>query len=625
MSSKSRCKICYQRERRNDPTAKSTDIKRRCANPTNGCVVCNVYVCSTCWPIHVEEVLKQRGMHNEDNTTGQNIYPDRSGSLVVESFLAINNSNWNSFLQTRWERKTQLFTYDAEIPPISSNLNGFPTVNASLGHLSSTETIPTRTLVPPIYAGDGCWRENSMDVFPLRESIRQGWHILTTFMTADYDNSANEMTTTEPTMHVRILNKSQPISRDEIKKLYNGDLYEVYLSGCSITWENCDLQSPYIASLCNDLEGKHGNIGDQDKEQQEGSAFDKTYATAHLDPPQHAESSAEEITTDQNIFVFQLVGRKYWKTYWKMPIDDSSESKDGEEASPASICWKSMSFEGFLYPGDILYIPKGMCYQCQAQKPSGDKSNGKDSIGSDLTMSFDVIIAAERSSGTITKSIEKTAPIDQEDTAMPDAPSSNDAAEEGTNEKQKQQQEDKDKDEDGAKENNIENNERLSRKRNLIIQKARETSPAWLKSQKTNSDEQEESTTPPVDAKPKKRKVEDIVGPAIASQISFRTAVRTPTNPEQVFCKNLLNQKLNDINKRRDEGIRSELRGVAKVIATMVRTMTTGDGRMRVCDLCELVKQAFGDKVEDYLVCELSMLALIKREIESGKLAVHTL
>lgn len=620
MPSKSRCKICYQRERRNDPTAKTGEIKSRCANPTNGCVVCNLYVCSGCWQIHVDQVLQQRGVQKEDDFAPcQSVYSDRCGSLVVESFLAINKLSWNAFLRARWERETQLFTYDAEICAISSNPNAIPTLNASPGHLSSGKMIPARSLVPPIYGGDGCWRETSMVVFPLRELIRQGWHILTTLMTADYDSGTDGMTTTEPTVHVSILKQSHPMTRDEIKKMYSGDLYEAYLSGCSMAWENCDLQSPYIASLCNDLEGKPGDFGERDETQKRGP-FDKASATAHLDPPQHSKSSSQEIISDQNLFVFQLAGKKYWKTYWKIPIEESSESKEGEEAAiPASISWKQTCFEGFLYPGDILYLPKGICYQCQTQSPSEAKSNGVDSNKSDSTLSFDVTIATNISSGAITESTEKMPPMDQEDTSMPDAPTNNYVADSSTNEQQQQQQQRQEE----AKESNV----GPLQKRTLIIQKARETSPILLNSQLlSNVDEQEGSTAQPEDENFKAKQCEASVGPAIASQISFQTRVRTSTRREQLFCEELLMKKeYKEMNKRRDNGIRSELRGVARVIATMVRTMTTVDGRMRVCDLCELVKEAFGNQDEDYLVCELSMLALIKREIENGKLAVYRL
>ncbi len=625
MASKSRCKICYHRERRNDPTAKSSDIKKRCANPTNGCVVCNIYVCSGCWQVHTQMVLELKGIREDGNGVmhvGKGVFSERSGSVVMESFLAINNMNVNDFLQTIWNRKTHLFTYDAEISPISSNPFVEPTSVGSSGPFSNFSTIPTRSLVPPVYGGDGRWRETNMFVFPLRETIRQGWHILTTFMSTDYESGANE-TAAHPTAKVSILKNSQPKTRDEIKKLYDGDLCEAYLSGCSIAWENCDLRSPYIAYLCHDLVGKDDHmIGKQDdsEKSKEHGTFNNACATAHLDPPQYSESFAQEKTNDQNIFVLQLAGRKYWKTYWKMPIDrESLDSKQGEETAPTSIYWKSMSFEGCLYPGDILYIPKGMTYQSQTQRPSEASIKGTGMNGDSAsypTMSFDVTIAIEKSSGSIENVMKNTATNDQTQTSVPDIISASSGT---TDEVTNEQQDEKTKTNDSNSSNDV----GIARKRSLVIEKAKEASQ--VKSQKRKPNPEDESRQADC-AKLKAKWSEKAVGPIIASQISFQTAVRTSTQLEQRFCKErFLSEAHSDINQRRDEGIRPELRGVAKVIATMIRTMTTGDGKMRVCDLCELVKQAFGDKVEVYLVCELAILALIKREIENGNLAVHSL
>ena len=551
------------------------------------------------------------------------VFPKRSGSLVIDSFLAINNMNWNHFFQNIWNRKTHLFTYDAGIPLISSNPSVATTSVGSSGPISNINTIPTRSLVPPIYGGDGRWRETSMFVFPLRESIRQGWHILTTFMSTD-DDSGADGTSAHPTTKVSILKNSQPKTRDEIKKLYDGDLCEAYLSGCSIVWENCDLRSPYLAYLCQDLAGKD-DLSVGNKKTKEHGTFDNAYATAHLDPPQYSESFAQEKINDQNIFVFQLAGRKYWKTYWKMPIDgESSDSKEGEEIAPASIYWRSMSFEGYLYPGDILYIPKGVTYQSQTQRPSEASTKGTGINGdsaSDPTISFDVTIAVEKSHESIENVTENKATNGQIQTSVSDIPTSSATTDEVTNE----QKEEETKTDDSNSSNDI----GIARKRSLVIEKAKEASQVQSQKRKPNPENESRPAKSAVsrdDAKPKAKWFEENVGPTIASQISFQTAIRTSTVLEQNYCKDLfLSEEHSGINHRRDAGIRLELRGVAKVIATMVRTMITGDGTMRVCDLCELVKQAFGDKVDVYLVCELAILALIKREIESGNVAVHSL
>lgn len=622
MSSKSRCKTCYQRERRNDPTAKSVEIKKRCANPTNGCIICNEYVCAACWPIHVEEVRRRRNNPNT-NDQEQPIQPGeednvRSRSVVMDSMLATNNITWMQFLETKWEKKAHLFTYDADILP-STQGNPLSTSNSSVSSASSSislsiVSIPTKSLVPAIYGGDGCWRKNNMEVFPLREIIRQGWHILTTLMAGNNNAATGTMPhhigsyCNESMIKISILQNFQPKTRDEIMRLYGGDLYSSYLAGCSIVWENCDMLSPHIAVLCQDLQGKL----DGEDETKRRRPFCKAHATAYLTPPQHNETFPTK-TADRNVIVFQLIGRKYWKTWW--PSHGESSSETGTTSNETAS-----SFNGYLYPGHILYIPKGMSYQCRSKNPSPPNENKSDegvtnASESDPSLSFHVTVALDKSDELMAKTTgsEATKPPP----VVPEIPSSN--PEVITADEEAKQQ-------DKTEKTNNDRDIALSRKRKLVINDAKRKSPDWRLKRKYTS-EGLVFTPPPPGPPAASNPFLTKVGPTAVSQISFHTFIRVSSQEEQKRGQELLaNASQARSDEKWDTGIRRELRGVATVLASRFRSLMMEDRpkmpHRRVVELCEFVKNSFEDKSDLSLVCDLTLLALVKREIESGNLAV---
>jgi len=247
-----------------------------------------------------------------------------------------------------------------------------------------------------------------MIVFPLREIIRQSWHILSTLMGAgktpegmilDHIGNYCHRTMIEVSVH----QKFQPKTRDEIIRLCDGDLYAAYLSGCSISWKNCELLSPHIAALCQDLQGEQGRKYKTER----GGAFRQAYSTAHLTPPQYSETCPPN-TNDRNVLVFQLLGRKYWKTSWSKP-EDPSASKEKVDKSETTLApsseqasKSSSSFDGYLYPGDILYVPRGMSYQTQSQtqtpaqtKTTRSDEDAKGDGDCDPSMSFHVTVALD--------------------------------------------------------------------------------------------------------------------------------------------------------------------------------------------------------------------------------------
>ena len=615
MPSKSRCKFCYRRERLKDPTAKSIEIKKRCANPTNGCVVCNEYVCAVCWPLHVEEVRRKHFDPEGKKPQESSLDASRSGSVVMESIFATNGTNWNDFLQSTWEKKTRLFSYDADIMPSSSDTShsspGTPLVTSSL------LSVRPKKLIPALHGGDGLWRETNMVVFPLREIIRQGWHILTSLMDAakNIDSTSAEYVGTychERMTKISILQNSQQISRDDILKLYRGDLYASFLSGCSIAWENCDMLSPHIASLCQDLQGEQ----DRKNESERGGAFEQAYATAHLTPSQHSEICQQK-TSERSILVFQLVGRKHWKVVSSTP-EESSAKETSDTLKPTIIrstepaLRETSSFDDYLYPGDILYIPRGMPYQSQTTqttalaKSTENNKNMEDDEKWDSTMSFHIIVTLDKFDDSVTR---KSTPTD--DAMRSDSPTASSNIEQNTFVVAEPK--------DSISRTSLDRTT-ISRKRTLLIEE-RSQANRIIKGQKRKALLIAGS---PVDA------LASAVGPNAALRVSYFTEIRLPTQAERDYVQKL-SPKVGEAgdNEELDTGIRQEIRAISKVIsARLCSLIVSKDNTLdaiykRVIDLCELVKDSFEDKSEISLICDLTLLALIKREVAKGNIAIR--
>lgn len=596
-----------------DPTAKSVEIKKRCANPTNGCVVCNEYVCAACWPLHVEEVIRQRS-NNDSNkrpraSTGSN--GGQSGSVVMESLLRTNGTNWNDFLEFLWEKMPHLFTYDADIMPSASSCTS---------SVSSTSVVSThpRNLIPAKYGGDGCWRETSVIVFPLREIIRQGWHILTTLM--GVQKTADKMVADyignychDTMIKISILQNFQPKTRDEILRLYDGDLHTSYLSGCSIAWKNCDMLSPHLAALCQDLQSEL----DKNDETKSDVSFSQAYATAHLTPPQYSET-CPPMTNNRNILIFQIIGRKYWKTFSSVSEDSSSSKeqvgKSGTTTPEPNL--EASSFDGYLYPGDILYIPRGMSYQTKSQKniSGGDDSEGAPSI------SFHVAVALDLSDESIAKKRANTVDHRRAESRSPDAPSSNPPvvipeAPSSSNDDTiiVADPEAQDPRTIICKDHN---NIALAKKRTSLIEEAKRTLPDRKKRKGKTEGPISAVASPAISFN--MFSLENTIGPTVASGVSYHTVIRSLTQAERKYGQ----ERLLITSHKHDTRIRPELRSVAKVIAARFGSLTPVGSGKKVSEMCEIVKSTFEDKSEVSLVCDLTLLSLIKREVEAGNLAV---
>lgn len=631
MPSKSKCKHCYQRERAKDPLARAIDIKRRCSNPTNGCVMCNVYVCSSCWPLHVEEVRRQR-LEKERRHAGKapkthnNV---QSGSVVMESLFATNGANWREFLDTVWGKKPRHFTYDAEVRASISSISSSssPMSIASSSSSSSTSSNRQLKLIPAVLGGDGCWREVSMVVFPWKETIRQGWHILLTLMG---DKDAVERSMTE----VWLIQDFEQKTREQILEFCGDDLYAAYLSGCSISWKNCDLISPHIAAICQDLQGQQ----DRNDKNEKGGAFPKNFSSAYLTPPHHSEVNPP-CSNNQNVLIFQLVGRKYWKIACNATeiATGASGQQHGITETSSQVLIEPLLFDGYLYPGDVLYIPKGMSYQTQSQsmintnlKTTGMDDETKDESESEPSISFHVTVSlaapnALAAGSKLGETVNQSSPIiPHNTTSINDNTSIAIAAEASL--------------EDPTNAFNDEYHRLLTRKRSELIDHAKRTLPDG---KRTSWSRMAMAPSPVASSAPYGKDIGELVdqmrrlvGGTAAAAVSFRSEIRLSTSAERQHAQELLFQgfavgKKSGLYTR----IRGEIVDVVEAIEMKVRERSSSPSspselssasyawHCRVVDLRDLVKKDF-PKSQISLFCDLTLLSFVKRRVELGDFAV---
>lgn len=111
-----------------------------------------------------------------------------------------------------------------------------------------------------------------------------------------------------------------------------------------------DLQSPWIAAICNDLQ----------------RLFPHAYANCYLTPP-HAQAVPPH-ADDRDVLVIQLVGSKTWQVYQTVPIPyPYPHQQVGKEGLvvPASVLEGPTEISTTLHPGDVLYMPRGFVHQAQ--------------------------------------------------------------------------------------------------------------------------------------------------------------------------------------------------------------------------------------------------------------------
>jgi Cupin superfamily protein len=135
---------------------------------------------------------------------------------------------------------------------------------------------------------------------------------------------------------------------DVIGPKYDGCLWAALLDGCSVVLNHADAVSPWIASLCNDLQ----------------KSVPHAYANVYITPA--FQQAVDAHADDRDVFIIQLYGVKQWTVYQNVPIplpySNEQVGKDGLVV-PDDVLHGPVLIQTTLQPGDVLYLPRGYVHQ----------------------------------------------------------------------------------------------------------------------------------------------------------------------------------------------------------------------------------------------------------------------
>jgi len=104
--------------------------------------------------------------------------------------------------------------------------------------------------------------------------------------------------------------------------------------------------------------------------------FPHVYANAYLTPPN--SHAVEAHADDRDVLVMQILGRKKWKVYKKVPVeylfDMEQVGKHGNKVDE-SVFKGGLCFDGkevILNPGDVMYLPRGFVYEATTEDSNDD-------------------------------------------------------------------------------------------------------------------------------------------------------------------------------------------------------------------------------------------------------------
>ncbi|OEU20308.1 hypothetical protein FRACYDRAFT_236383 [Fragilariopsis cylindrus CCMP1102] len=297
----------------------------------------------------------------------------KSSSRVIESLLKRNNNmNWNEFITTIWEEKCMYFPVSTA--SASANYDDDKGVVDDAAIMTSKTKLASKT-------------KNDDDNPILDEIKNNGWNVLIGLMDGD-DNDGNDSNSNS--LRPLIFQNLQPLPSKDIQELYGNNLYSAYLAGSSLVWNHVDIQSSFIAKLCQDLQGEHEreaymdsstdiDIDDTTRDSSDidnnssCGCFPHVYANAYLTPPQ--SQTVPPHADDRDVFIFQICGRKLWNVYSKIPIKHPYTNEqvgkgdiddDGLDLDvPLEVLNGPLAFNDYLNEGDVLYIPRGMVHEAK--------------------------------------------------------------------------------------------------------------------------------------------------------------------------------------------------------------------------------------------------------------------
>jgi hypothetical protein len=258
----------------------------------------------------------------------------RKESIVLQRILGGNEAAVDEFFAAVWQRACATFRYR---PSAATN---------SKADISSSSSSPV-------------WSVERVKANPYDELIANGWHVLLDLLEASRQQQLKQQqppnaNAVPPTLRESaLLFRNQALLTSDERALYgnNTNLLAAFLDGCSIVLNHADGTSPWLAALCDDLQ----------------ESLPHAYVNAYLTPanaqtaPPHAD--------DRDVIVIQVYGAKTWTVYRNVPVpfpySHEQVGKEGREV-PLVVLEGSKMIETTLYPGDVLYMPRGYVHHAQA-------------------------------------------------------------------------------------------------------------------------------------------------------------------------------------------------------------------------------------------------------------------
>jgi ribosomal protein L16 Arg81 hydroxylase len=203
------------------------------------------------------------------------------------------------------------------------------------------------------------WSEQKHSHNPLQAIIENGFTVLTELM----DQTNGELGDAN---NILLFHNQQMVSADERISKYSSvrcdkssqeqvlNLYAAYLNGCSVVINHADRYSPWIASLCNDLQ----------------RSFPHVYANVYITPP--GSQTVPPHSDDRDVLILQIHGVKEWTVYQRVPIPypftHEQVGKDPDHPVPDAVLQGPLLLQTMLQPGDVLYMPRGYVHEARCHE-----------------------------------------------------------------------------------------------------------------------------------------------------------------------------------------------------------------------------------------------------------------
>lgn len=212
------------------------------------------------------------------------------------------------------------------------------------------------------------WNLEQVQENPIRELIKHGFTVLTDLMEQTHRRQSPHGAVVLENNAPLLFRNRQMVPMEERHQYSYADanssnnsssssngssttttnLWAAFLDGCSVVLNHADLQSPWLAALCTDLQ----------------LSVPHAYVNAYITPP--ASQAVAAHADDRDVFIVQVYGRKRWTVYETVPITypfpHEQVGKD-DLPVPEAVLKGPVLLQRTLAPGDVLYMPRGHVHQ----------------------------------------------------------------------------------------------------------------------------------------------------------------------------------------------------------------------------------------------------------------------